>query len=390
MEIQGVTSIDPRQTNVPPEWQSFPAYRVGPKDVMEFKLVRRGDPDPAPDRLGLVRNLWLDMEGSGYTVRDLVSGTMTRGWRLEAGDHLHLGRVAIDAVPQFITTLPASNRPGVEVRRGALNLDADSRYEGDVGRFPTVGWNQDVQSLQATLHLPPGWRLFAAAGSDDVTASWVERWTLLDLFLVIIAALATARLWHWRWGVAMLAGLALIWHEADAPQFIWLHLLAANALVRVLPAGRFLALARGYRNVSAAILLLIAIPFAIEQVRLGLYPQLERPGPVQPVMEVSPAAPPEAAGETSIAGGRVDSLDAPMSEEDMGERAEQKAERLIALPAKAARLAAQVGVLGEVDPKARVQTGPARPEWRWNEVALRWNGRWDTNKSCGWCSSRPR
>ncbi len=117
---------------------------------------------------------------------------------------------------------------------------------------------------------------------DDVSASWVEAGRLLDLFLVMIAALATARLWHWRWGLPMLAGLALIWHEADAPQFIWLHLLAANALVRVLPAGRFLALARGYRNVSAAILLLIAIPFAVEQVRLGLYPQLERPGPVQP------------------------------------------------------------------------------------------------------------
>ncbi len=374
VEIQGVTSIDPRQTNVPPEWQSLPAYRVGPKDVMEFKLVRRGDPDPAPDRLGLVRHLWLDMEGSGYTVRDLVSGTMTRGWRLEAGDQLRLGRVAIDAVPQFITTLPASKRPGVEVRRGALNLDADSRYEGDVGRFPAVGWNQDVQSLQATLHLPPGWRLFAASGSDDVSASWVERWTLLDLFLVMIAALATARLWHWCWGLAMLAGLALIWHEADAPQFIWLHLLAANALVRVLPAGRFLALARGYRNVSAAILLLIAIPFAVEQVRLGLYPQLERPGPVQP----SPAASPPVATTLSqpmeeMAGGRVDSSDAPMSVETR-EGAEQKADRMMALPAKAARLAAQVGVLGEVDPKARVQTGPGRPEWRWNEVALRWNG----------------
>ncbi|MGH8568077.1 MAG: hypothetical protein ACREXU_08645, partial [Gammaproteobacteria bacterium] len=374
VEIQGVTAIDPRQTNVPPEWQSLPAYRVGPKDVMEFKLVRRGDPDPAPDRLGLVRNLWLDMEGSGYTVRDLVTGTMTRGWRLEAGDQLHLGRVAIDAVPQFITTLPDSNRPGVEVRRGALNLDADSRYEGDVGRFPAVGWNQDVQSLQATLHLPPGWRLFAAAGHDDVSASWVERWTLLDLFLVMIAASATARLWHWRWGLAMLAGLALIWHETDAPQFIWLHLLAANALVRVLPAGRFLSLARGYRNVSAAILLLIAVPFAIEQVRLGLYPQLERPGPVQPVMEVSPAAPPEAASEISMAGGRVDSLDGPMSVEEMRARADQKAERMIALPARAARLAAIVGILNEVDPKARVQTGPGRPEWRWNEVALRWNG----------------
>ncbi|MFH0351854.1 MAG: hypothetical protein ACHBMF_08015, partial [Chromatiales bacterium] len=381
VEIQGLTAIDPRQTNVPPEWQSLPAYRIGPADVLEFKLVRRGDPDPAPDRLGLVRNLWLDMEGSGYTVRDLVSGTMTRGWRLEAGDQLHLGRVAIDAVPQFITTLPDSNRPGVEVRRGALNLDADSRYEGDVGRFPAVGWNQDVQSLQATLHLPPGWRLFAAAGSDDVSASWVERWTLLELFLVIIAALATARLWHWRWGLAMLAGLALIWHEADAPQFIWLHLLAANALVRVLPAGRFLALARGYRNVSAAILLLIAIPFAIEQVRLGLYPQLERPGPVQPVMEVSPAAPPEAATVSQpmegVAGGRVDSSDAPMSVEKMRERAEQKGDRMVRRlmeEADAPKLTARVGVLGEVDPKARVQTGPGRPEWRWNEIALRWNG----------------
>jgi hypothetical protein len=53
-----------------------------------------------------------------------------------------------------------------------------------------------------------------------VPNSWISRWTLLDLFLVLIAALAVSRLWNNYWGLFALITLALIWHEAGAPRFI--------------------------------------------------------------------------------------------------------------------------------------------------------------------------
>ena len=84
---------------------------------------------------------------------------MTRQWRLEAGPSLELGRVSLHGEPQFITTVDGERR-GVEVRRGAVQLAADSRYRGDVRTVPAVGWAHDVSSLGVTLHLPPGWRLW--------------------------------------------------------------------------------------------------------------------------------------------------------------------------------------------------------------------------------------
>ena len=142
-----------------------------------------------------------------------------------------------------------------------------------------MGWDQDFQGLSATLHLPPGWRLFAASGMDDATATWLMRWTLLDLFLVLLAGMAIGHLWGPATGLLGLAALTLLWQEPAAPTTIWLHLCAATALVRVLPEGRWSSLARAYRFGAFGVLALIALPFMVDQVRLALYPQLERPGP---------------------------------------------------------------------------------------------------------------
>ena len=127
VEVEG-TSIDPRQTSLPEHWQSLPAYLMKANDSLRLKVIRRGDPEPEPDKLSLNRTLWLDFNGKGYTLHDSITGNMTRGWRLETQPSIDLGRVDIDGQPQFITHLPDSNRKGVEVRRGAISLTADSRY----------------------------------------------------------------------------------------------------------------------------------------------------------------------------------------------------------------------------------------------------------------------
>jgi len=69
-------------------------------------------------------------------------------------------------------------------------LDADSRITGDIDAMSAVGWEQSFHNVSAELNLPPGWRLLAARGVDNVPDSWISRWTLLDLFLVLITALA--------------------------------------------------------------------------------------------------------------------------------------------------------------------------------------------------------
>ncbi|MBS1215014.1 MAG: uncharacterized protein H6R26_3631, partial [Proteobacteria bacterium] len=257
VELEGLATVDPNQTTLPDAWRNLPAYRIERGQTLGLKLIQRGDPQPEPDSLVLERNLWLDFGGGGYTVSDLITGKMTRDWRLNVLGGMQLGRVAADGVPQLVTRLGEKGPVGVEVRRGSVNMSADSRLEGETWHFPATGWDKDFRAVKTRLHLPPGWRLFAATGVDNAPDSWVNRWTLLDLFLVLIAALAVARLWNWPYALLALVSLALFWHEPGAPRLVWLNLLAAIALLRVLPDGRAASLARAYRALALLALVLI-------------------------------------------------------------------------------------------------------------------------------------
>lgn len=359
VEVENLTAVDPQQTSMPPDWQQLPAYQINQGEQMQLREIRRGDQQPEPDRLSLQRQLWLDFDGAGYTLQDRISGRMTRGWRLEATPALQLGRVAIDEQPQVITRLADSEQAGVEVRRGLLNLGADSRYQGNIGALPAVGWNTDVQHLRTQLHLPPGWTLFSASGMDNSPNTWLQRWTLLDLFLVLIAALAAYRLWGWQWGLISLLTLTLIWHQAAGmgpPRWVWLHLLAATALLRVLPAGRLRKGVIGYRNVSLLVLLLIAIPFMVSEVRTAMYPQLAHTSGTVFLPADSEA--------------RMDMT--PHEEQEVSIPASPQLQELSKVPTPSPTAPSQP--LTQIDPNAKVQTGPGLPSWQWNSIELSWNG----------------
>ncbi|MGY6274062.1 hypothetical protein [Methylomonas sp. MgM2] len=364
VEIDNLSAIDASQTNMPPEWRHLPAYQVEQGQSMHFKLIRKGDPEPEPNQLNLERKLWLDFDGGGYTVNDNISGNMTRDWRLNVVPEIQLGQALLNGQNQLITRL--DEQEGIEVRRGALQLQADSRIQTDIGRVNAVGWQQSFRQARAELNIPPGWRLLAVAGVDNEPDSWLTRWTLLDLFLVLITGLTITRLWSWQWGALALFSLMLFWHEADAPRLIWLHILAAVALLRVLPDSRFYHWVKWYRNACWLILTLIVVPFMIAQIRVGIYPQLEKPW--QPIMPASYTATDTAA------------------EEDRAMPMQAKEAMESIAPAAPARLnkSRVFSSLGggtdsaanfdRIDPEANLQTGPGLPQWQWQTVQLSWNG----------------
>ncbi len=370
--VGGLPPVDPRQTALPEAWRSLPAYRARPGEVLQLLEKRRGDPEPEPDRLNLQRSLWLDFDGAGYTVQDNISGTLTRGWRLEADASLALGRVAVDGEPQFITRLPGSEREGVEVRRGQIRLLADSRLAAPPGRLAAVGWDHDIQSLGAVLNLPPGWRLLAASGADRVQDTWITRWTLLELFLVLIIAAAVGKLWAWPWGGLALLVLALTYHEPGAPTQVWLHILAAVALARVLPPGRIRQLVLLYRHLSLIALAIIALPFLVDQVRTALYPPVERPWQTLGTGAAPAAAVSQLDEQPESPAESLPRLAAPA----VGParlKADRPAKESLAYRRDAGRSLAQAP-LPRIDPDAQIQTGPGLPSWQWNSVRLSWNG----------------
>ncbi|MDD1618317.1 MAG: hypothetical protein LUQ52_02115 [Methylococcaceae bacterium] len=381
VEIEQLNTIDASQTNLPEDWKNLPAYKINQGQVMGFKVIRRGDPEPEPNQLSLTRRLWLDFDGKGYTVNDAINGKMTSGWRLNTLPDTQLGKVTLDGNNQLITQQAGTEKQGVEVRKGMIMLNADSRIKGDIDTISAVGWEQTFHNVSAELNLPPGWRLLAASGVDNVPDSWISRWTLLDLFLVLITALATGRIWNHYWGALALVTLVIIWHEPGAPHYTWLNILAATALLGVLPQGRFYKLTRWYLNVCWLALVVITVPFMVSQVRMGIYPQLENPW--QDIHVTSRAESPMPAPATMP----MEAMDA--AQQQLGElakRARSKNEYERAMPeqkASGAYYGSSATNFERIDPKAKVQTGPGLPQWQWNKVYLSWNGSVDPGQQLG-------
>ncbi len=375
VEVRGGSEIDPRQTSAPSEWQGLPTWRMTRADTLEFVEQRRGDPQPEPDQIRLERDLWLDFDGGGLTVQDHLTGQITRQWRLDAGPDLALGRVSLNGEPQFITQSGPTTR-GVEVRRGALDLQADSRLMR--GPLPAIGWALDVKQLSARLHLPPGWQLWSASGVDNVPDTWLKRWTLLDLFLVLIVTIAMARLCGRRWALVGLVTLVLIWHEGGAPRQVWVHLLVAQALLQVLPANRFRRLIGAYRNAALAVMAVLCLGFMITQLRIGLFPQLARANQVLAGDSVpmataaqAPAAQ-EAVSEESMVAGAIAEADVAAKRVRSGVGMMLGGADAAVAPQK--NLNGPVAGQHDIDPHATIQTGPGLPAWDWVTVPLTWSG----------------
>ena len=418
--LAGPPQIDPQQTTLPQDWRNFPAYRIKAGDVLTFTETRRGDATPNPDQLNLSRQIWLDFDGGGYTVRDQIGGTLSQSWRLAMQPPYALGRATLSGRDQLIT-LGEGNSAGIEVRTGRAAIGAESRLEGGTRELPAVGWSFDAQRLSAVLNLPPGWRLLAVGGVDQAQGAWVGRWSLLDFFLVLIAAVAAFRLWGVAWGAAMLALLVLTWHEPGAPRWVWINLVAAVALARALAATRLGPWLLRYRYLAWAGVVIFALPFMVNQVRESLYPALEmersigggrmrafedRNGVGVRGTEVDVAAQPERDGSTDSRD-EAKPVDAPAApppapapatapmqeampvEKQSAEenaaggtgsissstrtRARQQYKEGSGPPVLASTSAPTVR-LDEIDPKAIVQTGPGLPRWQWQSYALSWNG----------------
>jgi hypothetical protein len=366
VEIQGVAQIEPGQTEMPDAWRGFPAYLVKPGQAMTLKEIRRGDPDPAPDQLTLFRRWWLDFDGGGFTLHDRVDGTLSRQWYLAMNAPVVLGRVSIDGRDQVITAQGDGPKAGVELRQGRLRLQSDARLDRHWDALNAVGWDHDFQKVTAELNLPPGWRLLAATGVDHATHTWLQEWSLLDFFLVLIIGLAVFKLRGWRWGVLSLAVMALVFHEPGAPRLVWLHILAVLALLPFLPEGWFKRLVALWGVGAVAFLILVVLPFAVHQIRWGLYPQL------------APHNDYRTAGQESIAEYEADTEETPQEQKArLMSRAPLKSLQGYAAapePLSAQRVERSGKAVWHQEPDALVPTGPGLPDWRWNTVGLSWSG----------------
>ncbi|MEO8443384.1 MAG: hypothetical protein ABI567_00065 [Gammaproteobacteria bacterium] len=353
--LEGAAAVDPIQTGVPDDWAELPSFRVVSGN--RLKVAVRGEVGGAEtNQLQLQRQIWRDFDDSGYTTVDRVTGQMRQGWRLDMRAPFTMESAQSDDT-NLLVTHGGAGLTGIEIRATEPTLQVVGRVPATRPGGAATGYTQRFDSVSAVLHLPPAHRLLWARGADRAPEAWVNLWTLLDLFLLLLIAVGTGRLLGpMAGGIAFLA-LLLTYHESGAPVWAWVNLLAALGLAKYLPEGRFRHAAVWYRHLSALALIALLVPFVANQARLLLHPQLER--------ELVP----------QISGNRAYFLD---------ERNVPVAES----PSVESPAASSVGGVGEMvvttrrqaesapryAPDALVQTGPGIPDWRWHAYELGWSG----------------
>lgn len=422
VSTSGPPGIDPSRTNLPKEWSSLPAFLMHPGGKLLIKTTRKGEPDPPPDQISLSREIWMDLDGSGFTVRDNLSGELNSTWRLDLeAPEGELGHVSVDGEDQLITVNPGTKKPGVELRSGSLNMTAEWMISGSTQKLPAVGWTQSVQDLAATLNLPPGWTLITARGVDDLPGTWWDEWDLFSFFFVLLVSLGIGKLTRWFYGIVALGTLVLIHLEAELGfvVFISLSLLLFLGLLKVLPRGKLHLAMRICWWITVGILVLALVPFSVTQARKGLYPQIDDEGGYNdfdfnniPAMPLAMGGMADETISLEESGARIDD-----TEEDKGigdaitgefeqaefERAKESKKKAPSKPMAQRYVQAKVdsidGLLDiasspsgssvnmrtgkagkfwrkslQQDPKAVVQTGPGVPVWSWRSWQLSWSG----------------
>jgi hypothetical protein len=369
--VEGAELIDPVQASVPEEWRGLPTYRMIEGAQLNVIERSRGLENQDANQLELKRQLWLDFDHGGFTVVDAINGTMQQGWRLDMAAPFSVLSARIGPDNLLVTAGPEGKLSGVELRQPILNLVTAGRLEQSSGRMPATGWQTRFANVSGELNLPPGHRLLSALGDVKAPESWTGRWQLLDFFIVLIVAVTAWRLGSIAFGVLTLAALVLT-HQ-DQPEMAWLliNLLIAVALVNVAPEGRLRAVVGWYRNLSLAAAVILFVPFAFEQVRIGLHPQLEagfttpatdrlvfasgRPEP----MPTSPPPPPAEAAAPEV---------------DQEQMAEQLSLRGSRSKADSYGEVAKKMVAQRYAPGTVLQSGPGVPNWSFNSYAYGWDG----------------
>jgi hypothetical protein len=383
--LEGGEGIDPTQASVPQEWRRYPSYRIASGDVLQINERSRGISPQEVNHLNLQRELYLDFARRGLTVIDQVWGQMRNGWRLDMRPPYRLTRATSGADNLLVTETDADGAAltGVELRTPELRLMTVARITVPGGSMPASGWNARFDHMAGVLNLPPGHRLLAAFGVDNAPESWVERWGLLDLFLLSFVTVIALRLFGSIYAAVTCTAVVLV-HQ-DNQLLVWLILLVLLSIVsmRAAPPGWPRSLATGARNLLFGALLLTSVPFAITQLRFALYPQLADSGGFvvnEPanvlglgatVMSRAAVAPPNYAPSPNAPNyvPAPNFVPPPKLEEVIVTGAKRTRERQPAELDSSIRMSPQ-----RFAPGTLVQAGPGVPHWRYAAYSFNWSG----------------
>ncbi len=368
--VEGAEAVDASQVNVPQDWREYPGYRVAAGGDLHIVEHSRGSALQETNHLTLRRDLYLDFSHRGFTVVDAIDGQMRADWRLDMRPPFTLAHAALGG-EDLLVTRGVGDLTGVEIRRPEIKLSSLARVDQFTGSMPATGWNQRFDQVRGTLTLPPGHRLLAALGVDRAPGVWLEQWTLMDIFLMLLASAVAFRLFGPLYAAAALLGIGLIHQENQFIVWWLLFALVTLTVFRRTPEGRFRTLSRWLHYAALALLLLQIVPFGVEQIRFALYPQLADLGSSGDIYELK-AARTRAVSAASQSAPRAESLPAAAAPAPALE------EMVVENPYGLGALVSS-GPFDYLDkqryaPGALVQAGPGIPTWHYVRYDYGWSG----------------
>jgi len=356
VEVVDALGIDPTQTNIPKHWKTLPLYLLEEKRELVFKELYKSF-SHAKDDFSLQREMWLDFNGKGYSFKDNISAKLTKIRRLEATNVLNIGSVMVNNKPMLISTHNKETQKGVELRESSLNIKASGRYDEQLRSIPINGWDETFSKVNTTLHLPPGWSIFTSFGADTHNSvTWINQWNLMDIFLVLLLSISIFKLFGFKWSLFATLFLLLLWHEKDAPTYVWLWLLALVALLRVLDSSKMKRVLQVLLALSAFVVVLNILQFSVYEIRTALYPQLEK----TPYYGTPASAP--VLYEESMS----NQMQSDKSWKSSNYESKRQSMDYAKKPKK------QILMQNKIDPNAIVQTGEGVPNWTWTAHRFSW------------------
>lgn len=277
VEIDGGLSLSADSDLIPQEWKGQGApYQIDITKGISIKQMTRGDTQVKTNNVQLARELWLDLDGEGYTIKDTFTGELKNGVRLNAKPELKLGRADIDSRPTLLSVDPVTNAHGIEIRTDNINVSAVSRIEGQE-EFAAVGWELPVSNLSLNLYLPPSWKLFHSVGFQGEANSWLGSWTLLEVFLSVLLVIGTLKVMGTLISLLVASSLILNHNEYLEPRMLLFHILVAGVLAKLVDnkESGFYKFSHTYLVSTVVLWCAEALTLMKLQITQILYPQLE-------------------------------------------------------------------------------------------------------------------
>ncbi|OZG72081.1 hypothetical protein BTA51_17070 [Hahella sp. CCB-MM4] len=349
-------AVDPQQTSLPEAWKALPAYKMGAENILRLRELSRGVQQVGENRLWQDSEVWLSFNADRWIWKDQIRGEMSEHWRLEQKSPFILGHTKVDGQPRLITQLSGGGLRGAEVRRQQTQLEAVSIFpvskEGWAISMPVSGWssNGDFEQINTRVNLPPGWWPVAVQGADRSLGSWLDQWTLWDVFLWLLIVAVFWRMEGPLAGSAALIGLAFAYHETASPIWVWLTVLIPLALLRVVKHPIWKVVLNIWRWGAFLGVVAILLNYSVDQIRMSIYPQLEQAGEIPQQYFEEP--------EYDVSGAE-------------GEALPSVSQLYQAPKAESAMVKQKVAQTPLDEPW---QTGPGVPDWHWNSIQLGWSG----------------